>query len=400
MFRRACAFGLTALLVGIVFCLLPFPVQAGIYSFGKPADTTPYSTGLGTPNAGQQQSGQNNGQQAGYPNPAQAKAGEPVVMPTGNFFSTRVDIPGRSDWEALYFDRHYNSTRAKVKGALGFGWRHRWEIEYRADARGILVVWNDGREIRFTKTKDGFQPPSDVFEQLIKNPDGTFQLRTRENLLYRFDSRVHGQLTSIADSHGALVQLMYADSRPYRLQKVIDRYKNTLTFTCDGMGRLKEVADSAGRVAKYEHDVVRNLLVHATDPLGYAMEYRYDHDGNLAEQIFPDGVKLINKYDAMHRVVAQSGQGRADIFTFQYFDKERRVEARAWGGRLTQYSHDEKGRITEIVDPLGRRTINRYDARGLLTERVGPKGDRWRFRYDGMGNLIQLRTPLGFSWPA
>jgi len=64
-------------------------------------------------------------------------------------------------------------------------------------------------------------------------------------------------------------------------------------------------------------------------------------------------------------------------------------------GKGVTFARDAKGRIVQIVDPLGNVSAYAYDANGDLASRTDPTGRVSTYRYDRAHNLIEARDPAG-----
>jgi YD repeat-containing protein len=101
-----------------------------------------------------------------------------------------------------------------------------------------------------------------------------------------------------------------------RLEKVADRYGNTMTFTYVS-GRLERINDPAGKEIVLEYGVqgiygAPGKLAKIRDPGGRESKFAYDASGHhLIKVVDPDGVAAVEAvYDASHRVVTRWGRMR------------------------------------------------------------------------------------------
>jgi RHS repeat-associated protein len=64
-------------------------------------------------------------------------------------------------------------------------------------------------------------------------------------------------------------------------------------------------------------------------------------------------------------------------------------------GKGVTFARDAKGRIVQIVDPLGNVSAYAYDGNGDLASRTDPTGRVSTYRYDRAHNLIEAHDPAG-----
>ncbi|MCI0562214.1 MAG: DUF6531 domain-containing protein [Nitrososphaera sp.] len=134
---------------------------------------------------------------------------EPVNTATGNYFFQRTDmaIPGRG--QPTILTRTYNSLDT-YSGPLGHGWTHSYNIFLTENPVGsVAIKQGDGREEFYDPTGGGnYQSRfGGVFNTLVKNPDGTFTLTSKDQTELHFNTS--GQLTSITDRNGNTLTLQY-----------------------------------------------------------------------------------------------------------------------------------------------------------------------------------------------
>ncbi|MEH1055731.1 LamG-like jellyroll fold domain-containing protein [Micromonospora sp. CPCC 206171] len=101
----------------------------------------------------------------------------------------------------------------------------------------------------------------------------------------------------------------------------------------------------------------------------------YDQGGRPSKQLLPGGVSVTNAYDAMGRLIRQSGTGAEAATEDRVFD------------------YDVAGRMTSLSGSGGTNTIS-YDDRGLPLSVTGPSGDT-SFGYDPDGRLASRQDAAG-----
>ncbi len=106
-----------------------------------------------------------------------------------------------------------------------------------------------------------------------------------------------------------------------------------------------------------------------TNALGQVTTFNsYDAGGRLTEQTDTNGLKTSYSYDLRSRVlsVTHTPQGGSP--------------------RITQYSYDQRGNVTQTIQPDGRTLTYTYDAANYLTQVTDNLGNKVEYSYDLKGN--------------
>ncbi len=319
---------------------------------------------------------------------SQCKDGaDPVSLATGALNYSHRDLSLTNKGRApLEFSRAYYSGSASDTG-LGPGWSQTGLASATELESGtVLILRQDGRQDLFYKTGEGtYKAPAGVSDQLTK-VEGTFQLTTLENTVYRFDAS--GRIASITDDHG--LKTTYAYDGNGRLATITDPSAQTLTFSYNASNHITSVKDSTGREVKYTYSGAGDLAT-VTDALGGITEYTYDAEHRLKTIKDPRGnVILKNTYDGQGRITEQR-DGLENLWLLSYKAGET-VVTEPEGGKLT-YGFDGQGRVVSEKDQLGHVTAISYDAAGNVDEIIKPGGAKWQFGHDAKGNLTSVIDP-------
>lgn len=182
----------------------------------------------------------------------------------GNYNYQNEDLQITGKGLPLNITRSYNSGAAKNDGPFGYGWTHNYNLSQSVGVNGIVnVSTEDGRVDAFVLGPDNtYTPFPGVFDELIKNGDGTWTLkRTNRTALY---FNTVGTLTKITDKNGNTMTFTYDTNK--RLTKVTDAGGRSLTIAYDADGHITTVTDPANRQHKYTY-TGGNLTAY-TDPAG------------------------------------------------------------------------------------------------------------------------------------
>lgn len=314
------------------------------------------------------------------------RGADPVVLSTGALAYTHRDLLlANNSKQPLEFTRSYSSANPSDT-SLGTGWSQTGlATASEVESGDVLIVRQDGRQDFFQKTESGYAAPPSVTDSLVKT-EGTFQLTTLENMVYRFDES--GRIASITDDHG--LKTTYGYDANGRLATITDPSAQTLTFSYNASNHITLVEDSTGREVKYTYSAAGDLAT-VTDPLGGVTEYTYDASHRLKTIKDPRGnVILKNTFDPLGRVIEQR-DGLENLWKLEYKEGET-VVTEPEGGKLA-YGFDSQKRVVSEKDQLGRVTTTSYDEAGNVDEIVKPGGAKWQFGHDGEGNLTSVVDP-------
>ena len=243
-------------------------------------------------------------EQNGHCRGTESQCGEgadPVSLATGQLaYSHRDLLLTNKSRMPLEFIRSYSSGSSADTG-LGPGWSQSGLATATELSSGaVLVARQDGRQDLFYKTESGYKAPSGVTSTLAK-VEGTFQLTTLENAVYRFDES--GRIATITDDHG--LKTTYGYNAEGRLATITDPSSQTLTFSYNASNHITSVKDSTGREVKYTYSGPGDLAT-VTDALGGVTEYTYDTEHRLKTiKDARSNVILKNTYDGQGRIVEQ-----------------------------------------------------------------------------------------------
>ncbi|MCU1750101.1 DUF6531 domain-containing protein, partial [Pseudomonas sp. 6D_7.1_Bac1] len=155
-------------------------------------------------------------------------------------------------------------------------------------------------------------------------------------------------------------------------------------YVHDQQARLvrKVEANGAEHLKAYDDN---GRLIAEQDPLGAITEYRYDEVGQLIALLPPDDEPTAYEYRNGH--LHKRYRGKA-VWTYRRNAQGDISEQVDPDGQVTHYSHDAKGQLVAIRYPDNSRHAFTWNTLGQLTEEQLPDGGRRRFAYDALGRRI------------
>jgi len=207
---------------------------------------------------------------------------------------------------------------------------------------------------------------------------------TDEGQLLRFENLLTDEVTHYRyDSSGRLISVAKAEDDAYSLysEYTYDEYSDlrTLTYTV-ALGA--EQTDTGRYTYEYNSD---RTLHYITTPVGHGMQYSYDSLDRLSWTYFiahDDGFRIQSSY------TYKTENNSTGLLVSQY------TNTVCFGTEtVLNYTYDENGNITEIVDKDGKKVTYTYDdLNQLLTERNEVLGKSYVYEYDEAGNRTSVKV--------
>jgi RHS repeat-associated protein len=172
-------------------------------------------------------------------------------------------------------------------------------------------------------------------------------------------------------------------------------------FKYDLAGRQIEVKDALGRITTTIYDDA-GQRTSMTDALGRTIKYVYDGAGRMIETIYPDPV------------TADSDDTNNPRMKIGYDAVGRKVSETDEMNRITRFTYDKLGRLTQVILPNPANGLNpplvdgmspttagtlvtkyEYDEQGNKTAQIDAEGRRTEWRFDKLGRNLTRKLPMG-----
>ncbi len=290
--------------------------------------------------------------------------GDSIHVVTGNKYHEETDLPAAHGALGLMFARHYNSDASRRAGVMGAGWRHAYEASIVPGAAGnSLDLWQaDGRRLRFVQATDS--------SRYLPQRGGEGELHVDASG-YRWLWPNGRQI--VFDAQGRLAALRQGPDH------VVLKYNDA--------GQLDRMRDSRGRDLRLDY-YPNGRVARAVLGGEIVWHYAYDHGGNLAQVVSPDGRGRRYEYaDARHpnhltaitagtaKPAEYGGRSRfLEIARWEYDDRGRAVMSTHPGGAEEVTLVYGKG-FTDVADAFGkvtRHSVTSRDGISWVAEVRGP----------------------------
>ena len=346
-----------------------------------------------------------------------------ISLSEGNFHDAipitvvRSDFGATIDLSLTYNSKNADPKRGSKNFGMGFGWTHSYNIFLHNIGTSMYRMDGNGRRTGFTRTATGsYQTQTGYFEELSKNPDGTFTILEKNGTEYDFAQIPKTpfsydevwRLIRITDRNDNVTSLSYADGL---LTRITDTYGRTVALGYDPAGRLASVKDPLGRVTTFGYAGAGKQLMSITDPLGKTKAFAYDHLDQIIRKTDRDGRVFVYDYVFRRPVAIKDGAGGAyfKLSNTSNWAYDRTVPrgnpvvytpsttTKTDGrGQTWKYSYDANGKITDVTAPDGTKKRYIYDAGTLLMgTQTDANGNATKSSFDAMGNPIKKVDALG-----
>ncbi len=324
---------------------------------------------------------------------------------------------------------------------LGYGWTHMYNDLLFSWHGDVFRMGPDGRVTHFALQNDGsYKTSTGYFETLVKNNDGSFDLTTKYQTDYHYESipgtpfQVDGpvlRLTSITDRNNNVTTLTYSSGN---LTLITDTYGRSIQLGYNGNHHLTSVIDPMGEATTFSYNGAGNLLIGITDPAGKTTTYTYnalnqitsktDRDGRVFTILYNhnlpsseldgnggtiytltnptnwaiDPVQLLKDFMRGYIPSTTSAtDGRGNVWTYSYDSNAHPLKVTAPDGATTTYTYDPTTlKVASVKDADGNTTTYTYDAEGNTLTRSDALGHVTTYTYDSQFNqMLRMTDPQG-----
>lgn len=353
--------------------------------------------------------------------------------------------------------RRYDSFKANQSGDFGYGWslglrdakirellKPSLAGRTLAPASRLYLTAPDGRRIGFTAQHRVLSIfLGVVVEVSLKADPGVYEkLEILDgNQCYLRDGVYLGGILGSEIYVPQKYRLTLKDGTKYDydktagLEKITDLNANTVTFTGnaithssgqviplvrDGQNRITRITDPVGNAVSYAYNAQGDLisftdrtalqtrftyraapkhyLDSVIDPLGrMAVRTEYDTDGHVVAVIDALGNRQEQSFDP-NQFTGTRTDARGNVIELIYNDRGNVTQEKDPEGGIRKFEYSDAAnpdKETAIVDPLDRRTTFAYDARGNLTSQTDANDNTTTVTYTALDKPETVTNALG-----
>ncbi|WP_334188076.1 RHS repeat-associated core domain-containing protein [Noviherbaspirillum sp.] len=275
------------------------------------------------------------------------------------------------------------------------------------DARGQLVTMTDARgTVALTNVYD---PDTRVVTGQILGDGSVIQIEYPDELtrrvtdgngnttVYRYDPS--GLFAGITTGLGQTYMVSYSpamfdNSGGPRIITRTDPAGRTSVAHLNHFNQLVRAVDAAGRTAEFAYEPRFQLMSSTKDPLGRVTSFTHDNKGNLIAVTDPVGNRAVFTYTDRGQV-ATATNPMQQTAVLNYDAAHNLVRVTDPLGNATSLGYDALSRMVAFADAKGNSASFTYDALNRLTRAVNPLGIARVFSYDPNGNLIAQTDARG-----
>ena len=184
------------------------------------------------------------------------------------------------------------------------------------------------------------------------------------------------------------------------LLSATDPNGNTITYTyCPTTDQLLSVSGRAnpGQIVTTSFDVQDTIATITRSHRGGTYTYRYDSRGRTTHAMVGNVALVTNTYNNQNNQLIQQLFANGDRFE-PVFDNRGRMTAEYWNNQRTvTYYYNENDRLSQLIDHTGGEDVTQrfdYDFAGRLVRVSGSDGLTTHITYDANGAPTLLRTEL------
>ena len=210
----------------------------------------------------------------------------------------------------------------------------------------------------------------------------------------RFMWNNHGKLSAQQDPLGRSQHYHYDSAQ--RLVEIKHGEGLSTRYTYDAQDRVSAITAPDGSTTQYAY-TPHGLLAEVIDPQGRRTRYEYDGLSQVKRRHNPEGHSLQYHYDGERNLVGLSNEN-GERYHLKYDLKERLIEEVGFDGRITRYSYNAAGHLSQSLavsdrdSGAGIATHYERDVFGRLLKETTPDGVS-EFSYTPSGQLAAAKNP-------
>jgi RHS repeat-associated protein len=242
-----------------------------------------------------------------------------------------------------------------------------------------------GDTATLTKVGNTFQLRAQGGGVLAFWPDGKLDFIEDTNSNRLTATYTGNQLTRIDSTNGDNVNFSYNDQG--RISQVVDQAGRTTTYSYDPTGELLLSITEPQGTTSYTYNQAK-ALTSVTFADGTQTFYEYDAQGRVIKQSLNGGAEAITfEYDSAGGVTATNSTGAKTKLLLNDLGQIGQLQDPL--GRNLQFKYDANGNLIQQIAPGNISSNFTYDQQSNLLNQVDPQGNQIKFTYDPTVNQLQ-----------
>jgi len=295
---------------------------------------------------------------------------------------------------------------------LAYNAEKRLETATDGDGRALTFKYNGGGQVESVKdpmghvVEYGYESGNLVSVKIEAKVRWKFEYNSSHELTKLTDGRSDATTTEYDTSHRAIKQVSGGHERKWKYgtsETTLTEPNGSETVEhFNEVGEPTEVTRAKGTgvetTTKYEYNTA-DQLTKLTDGNKHVSEFGYDTEDNRTSEKDPSGDERKWTYDKTHDVEAETTP-EGETTTIKRNGKgDPEVVERPVGSETqkTEYKYDEKGDVTEVIDPLKHTIKYTHDAAGDKEVETDPEGDERKWKYNEDSQETEEIDPRKFT---
>lgn len=332
-----------------------------------------------------------------------------VNVANGNLLLTANDGVLNGAGLSLRSDRFYNGLSTQ-NGAFGGGWSStlsQTDVGIKTDSTSATFTGPNGFTAKFTKSGSTYTAPSGFNATLTADSSSTTKAFT---LQYKSSGEKltfssSGYLTTDSDRNGVGSTFSYDGNGRVSNVSTASGRQYTVAWSGNTPSTITGINDSAGRGVQY--DIDQGRLVRVVKPDGNGEQYTYDSAGRVATvQTTGTGngdTITTFSYDTTNRVTGLSMAKSNDttvLYSRTYAYSSGSTKLTDGNGKVTTYTIDSSGRVSQTVDARSNTHKTGFDANSNVTSTTdgfsgSTPANTTTYTYDQQNNATGASYPSG-----
>lgn len=219
------------------------------------------------------------------------------------------------------------------------------------------------------------------------SPDGT---QAGSTTSFAYD--VKGQLTSVTDPRSNATSIFYTAAG--LIDHITDAQSSTTTFAYDARGNRTSITDALAHQTTFTYNNM-NRLTRVTNPDTTHTDFAYDNRGRRTSVTDANAKVTSYAYDDADRLVTVTDAQTPThgVTTYAYDTENNLLSITDALSRVTGFTYDSLGRVTQTTFPSTLTETYTYDAVGNLTAKTDRKGQAISYDYDELDRLSSKSYP-------